>query len=391
MDVTSLFFIDAAGVHVADYPTFLAFVQNGFRNIYGQDIYLESDSQDGQLTAFIAQALFDTASASASAANSFSPVTAQGASLSRQVKINGLSRQVPSNSTADLTIVGTSGTVILAGIAQDTLGQKWDLPASVTIPGGGSIVVTATAETIGDVMATAGTITGIFTPTRGWQTVTNVADATPGAPVESDAQLRIRQGTSTALPALTVIDATIGALENLSGVQKVKGYENDTNSTDGNGAAAFNIYFVVLGGDSVQIATAIMLAKTPGVPTYGTTSEAITDPKGMPITIHFFRPATAEISVVIDIGTLAGWSTDFIPLIQASVAAYLNSLAIGQTVFNSQLFSQAYLPGNPAGSTFNIASITIAKNGGSPVSTSIALDFDENPVCIAATDVTVNT
>jgi uncharacterized phage protein gp47/JayE len=391
MDVTSLFFVDAAGLHVADYPTFLAFVQAGFQNIYGADIYLESDSQDGQLAAFFAQALFDTASASASSINSFSPVTAQGASLSRQVKINGLSRQVPSNSTADLTIVGVAGTIILAGIAQDTLGQKWDLPASVTIPSGGSIVVTATAEIVGAITADAATITSIFTPTRGWQTVNNVAAATPGAPVETDAQLRIRQGTSTSLPALTVIDATLGALENLSGVQKVAPYENATNTTDGNGAPPFNVYFVVLGGDSVQIATAIMLKKTPGVPTYGTTPESITDPKGMPITINFFRPITATISVVVTVGTLAGWSSDFIPLIQAAVAAYLNALPIGATVFQSQLFSQAYLLGLPAGATYNITSITIQKNSGSPVTTSIPLAFDENPVCVAGTNVTVNT
>jgi uncharacterized phage protein gp47/JayE len=388
MDVTSLFYIDSTGVHVADFPTFLAYVTTGFQNIYGADIYLGSDSQDGQLVAFIAQALFDTANASAAGVNSFSPVTAQGAGLSRQVKINGLTREIASNSSVELTIVGQSGTVLTNCVAQDTLGQKWNIPTT-TIPGGGTVTATAVAQLIGAISAAIGTVTTIFTPTLGWQSVTNAAAATPGAPVETDAQLRIRQTTSTALPALTVIDASLGALENLAGVQKVKAYENDTNAPDGNSAPAFNVYFVVLGGDDVQIAQTIALYKTPGVPTFGTTTEHISDPKGMPLAINFFRPATATIHVAITGGALAGWSTDYIPMIQAAVAAYINSLQIGQTIFQSQIFQPAYLIGQAAGSTYNIASITIAKNGGSPVSTSLALDFDENPFCVVPADVTV--
>ncbi|MGC8170052.1 baseplate J/gp47 family protein, partial [Salmonella enterica] len=73
----------------------------------------------------------------------------------------------------------------------------WNLPASVTIPPSGLITVTATCAAIGAVSAPAGTITTINTPTRGWQSVTNPADAVPGAEVESDAALRSRQKIST--------------------------------------------------------------------------------------------------------------------------------------------------------------------------------------------------
>jgi uncharacterized phage protein gp47/JayE len=388
MNVSDLVYIDSTGYHFADYPAFLAWLTAQYQAIYGADVYLAPDSQDGQLLALFAQALFDVASVGSSTYNSFSPVTAQGTGLSRNVKINGLTRKASSNSTVDITIVGQAGTVIQGGIVQDTLMQKWDVPTT-TIPGGGSIIVTAVAEVQGALAAAPNTVTTIFTPTLGWQSVTNVLAATPGAPVETDAELRVRQAVSTADPSLTVLDGTTGGISNLPGVQKVQPYENDTGTTDGNGIPAHSICMVVLGGDTTAICNEIALHKTPGCGTYGNTSETVYDAHGMPLTIAFQRPTPATIDVVITGGALNGWSSDFIPEIQQAVADYINSLPIGSVVYQSQIYRPAYLIGNPNGSTYNIATITIAKNGGGPVSTSIALDFDENPICIAASDVTV--
>lgn len=386
MALSDLVFIDSTGFHMEDFPSFLAYFTQGYLNIYGQDVDLDSDTMDGQFIALLAQAAFDSANIGASVFNSFSPVTAQGVGLSRNVKINGLSRQIPSNSSADLTIVGSAATVITNGIAIDTLQQKWDLPASVTIPDSGTITVTATSETVGAINAEANTITGIFTPTLGWQTVNNVAAATPGAPVETDAQLRVRQQQSTADPSLTVFDGTIGGVENLSGVQKVKGYENDTGAPDANSIPAHSICVVVKGGDDMAIANEIALHKTPGTGTFGSTTELVFDAHGMPLNISFQRPVTATIAVRITLSTTVGWTTDYEATIASAVAALINSNKIGDTVILTKLYPAAYLPGNPAALTYDITLIEIKKNAGSFVTTNIALTFDEE----AVTDPTVN-
>jgi hypothetical protein len=65
--------------------------------------------------------------------------------------------------------------------------------------------------------------------------VTNPLAATVGAAAETDAELRVRQGQSVALPSLTPFDAVDGALANISGVTRHKLYENDTGSVDING------------------------------------------------------------------------------------------------------------------------------------------------------------
>jgi uncharacterized phage protein gp47/JayE len=399
MDFSTLCYIDSTGYHFADYPTFLAWVTAQYQSIYGADVILTPDSQDGQWIAVQALYLYQTAAIGASIYNSFSPATAQGLGLSRVVKINGLSRQVASNSTADLTIVGQAGTVLgttgSPAIAQDTLNQNWIIPIGTTIPGGGSIVVTATAQDIGAINAGAGTITTIYTPTLGWQSVTNVLAAVPGAPVETDAALRVRQTQSTANPSLTVLDGTVGDVENVAGVQYVTAYENDTETTDANSIPPHAICIVAYGGTDADIAAAIQIHKTPGTVTFGNTSVTTTDSRGMPLVINFQRPTTIEIKVQVTLVTSTGWSNDYKALIQNAVAAYVATIGIGaqpiQEVLLSKFYIPAYLIGTAAAGTFDITQILIAKNSGALGSANIVVAFSELPVCNASTDVTVLT
>lgn len=397
MNISDLVYIDAAGYHYADFPTFLDFIQQKFKDIYGQDIYLGSDSQDGQWTSVLAQAFFDTAALGGSVYNSFSPATAQGAGLARVVKINGISKRSATNSTVNLDIGGTVGTIITDGIAIDDLQQQWKLPASVTIPGAGTILVTATAAEKGAVQAAPNSVTGIFTPTQGWQTVNNSAAATVGQPVESDAQLRNQQKQSVALPSLTVFEGTVAAVQAVPGVSEARGYENATNAPDGNGLPPHSIALVVAGGDSLAIAEAIQVKKTPGTQTYGTTTEPVNDSHGMPIDIHFFVASNATINIQVTINPLAGYASSYADLIKAAAAQVATSPMIGETeiiggdIILNQFYAACYLPGTQAAGTFQIVSIEISKNADPLASANIQLDFNEIPICDATTDVTVVT
>lgn len=386
MNVSTLVWIDATGYHYADYPTFLSWVQSQYQAIYGADIYLGADSMDGQWTAILAQALFDTAALGAQTYNSFSPATAQGVGLSRVVKINGISRDIPTNSSVVVTIVGVAGTVITNGIAIDTVSQQWLLPASVTIPGGGSIDVTATAQNQGAVAAAANTVTGIFTPTLGWQTVNNASSASPGSAVETDAQLRQRQALSTSIPAQTVIQATTSALANLVGVTQVAPYENTTGTTDGNGLPPHSVCFVVEGGSISDITNTIGLYKTPGTNTYasGTNAqnETYDDPAGLPVPINFYNPAIpATIDVNITITPLtSSWSTAFETPIGVAISALIQGFGIGANILYTQVFVAAYNAA-PVPGSYYVVSVAIQKNSGGYSSANIQLLFNEIPVC----------
>lgn len=381
MAISDLIYVDQSGFHYPDYPTVLTYLKGEYRTIYGADTYLEADSQDGQWVAILALAMFDSMQVAAEVYNSFSPLTAQRDALSRNVKINGIARLVASYSTADLTIVGQAGTVILNGQAKDTLDQKWNLPASVTIPVGGSIVVTATAENIGSVSAAAGTINKIATPTLGWQTVNNVAAATVGDPVETDAELRRRQTQSTMIPSLSVMEGIVGAVASLAGVNRYRGYENDTGSTDANGIPAHSISLVVEGGTTQAIAETIAAKKTAGTRTYGTTSYTTYDQYGVPNVINFYRPTAATVSVEVSLTARTGYLSTTADAIKAAVANYVQGLEIGDDIYISKLYVPANLANTTAQDTFDVTQIRIKKNAGSWVTTNLTLAFNEIADC----------
>ncbi|RQZ89880.1 hypothetical protein DF053_08530 [Burkholderia cepacia] len=377
--------IDENGITAPTYADVLAFLQDQYRSIYGADTYLEPDSQDGQLLGVFAKAISDVNSVAIAIYRSFSPATAQGDALSSNVKINGIARKIASYSSADLVLIGQAGKTITNGAAKDTNGVQWMLPATVTIPSSGTITVTATCATIGDVSARAGTINQIATPVLGWQSVTNPADAAEGAPVESDAALRQRQTVSTALPSLTVLDGIIGAVANVPGVTRYVAYENDTSSTDANGIPSHSISLVVEGGDATAIANAIAAKKTPGAGTFGTTSIVVADIYGRPITISFFRPTGAPIGATVTIKALGGYTTQAGQQIQQAVSDYINGVQIGGGLSGSVEWGDALTAANSVGGgvTFKLSGLTLTgpRGAGTP---DVALLFNEAASCTPA-------
>lgn len=353
--------ITATGISAPTYADILASLQASFQSIYGSDAYIAPDSQDGQLLAIMAQAISDLNDTVIAGYNAFSPTYAQGVGLSSVVKINGLQRNVATYSTADGNVVGTVGTTITSGSVKDVNGNIWNLPASVTIPQAGTILVTVTAVDPGNIVATAGAINEINTPTYGWQSFTSTTDATQGSPVESDPELRAKQAVSTSIPSLSVMGGIVGAVSNLAGVEQLISYENDTGSTDSNTLPAHSISLVVLGGDAVAIATTIARKKTPGTSTYGTTSATVIDPlTGLGVVINFFRPTIHTMSYLVNLKALSGYASTTGALIIAALVDYTNALPIGNDVYNSKLVSTADNAG--FGTTFNITSVYEARD-----------------------------
>jgi len=336
--------IDSTGISAPTYSDILSSLTASFLSIYGSDSYVDPDSQDGQMLALWAQTINDGNQADITTYNGYSPAYAQGAALSSQVKINGLRRDVSSNSTAVVNIGGQAGTPINNGVVADTNSNLWTLPASVTIPPSGTIAVTATAMVSGAITAIAGAINQINTPTRGWQTVSNPSAAAPGEPVEDDAALRQRQ-------AQTPLQAIISNVANTPGIGRNAIYQNDTGTTDANGIPGHSIAVVVEGGDVVTIAQTIAAKKSPGTGTYGTTDETVLDPSGVPITIALFELSEIGILTQITIVPLTGYVSTTGTLIVNAVVAYLSGFAIGQDSLLGKLFGPANLSGDAATSS----------------------------------------
>ncbi|EAP9196675.1 hypothetical protein E8A45_23180 [Salmonella enterica] len=375
--------VTAQGISAPDYQTILDKLTSYFRQIYGSDAYLEPDSKDGQMVALWALSVHDANNTAITVYNSFSPTTAQTAALSSNVKINGITRKIATNSTADLLLTGTAGTTITNGSARDKNGIIWNFPASVTIGVDGTMLVTATCASSGAVAALAGTITTINTPTRGWTSVTNPAAAAVGAPAETDAELRIRQGQSVAIPSMTPFEGVDGAIANIAGVTRHKLYENDTGKTDGNGLPPHSISAIVDGGDVTEIARTIRGNKGQGVRTWGKTSVTVPDKYGNPHIISFSRPTDVPVYGKITLKVFAGYTSQIGVQIQQAVADYINRLMIGDQVLLSRIYSPANLGVVSGGNAryYDIQELLIGKSPEAVAAANINIAYDESASC----------
>ncbi|CNL24435.1 Uncharacterized homolog of phage Mu protein gp47 [Yersinia frederiksenii] len=374
--------VSAMGITAPDFETIRSTLVSYFQEIYGTDSYLDADSKDGQMVSIYALAIHDANNSAIAVYNSFSPATAVGNGLSSNVKINGIQRSKETNSTVDLLITGSVGLEITNGAVRDADGVRWDLPASVVIGLDGTATATAICSVPGAIVALSNTVREIATPTRGWLSVSNPIGATPGKPVEMDAELRVRQTDSVALPSRTVLDGILGAIAGISGVERYRGYENDTNITDANGIPSHSISIVVDGGDATQIAQAIALKKGPGSGTYGTTTIPITDRYGIVHPIHFFRKGTVLIYARLEIKALVGYTSSIGSQIQNAIAEYINAIEIGEPVRINSLYLPAQLNGSAERLTYDITLLQIGVSPLELLEENIPIAFNNAAACV---------
>lgn len=380
--------VSAAGITAPAYADIYQSLQTSFQAIYGSDAYIDPDSQDGQLLAVFAQAISDCNDTSIDVWNKFGPATAVGVGLSSQVKINGISRGIATQGSVVLRVVGVVGSIIVDGIASDALNNQWVLPTPLVIPPAGQIDVTALAQVTGAVAGPIGTINQIVNPQLGWQSVTNPASASPGAPIETDAALRQRQTVSTALPSQTVLSGTTGAIAQLPGVTQVVVYENDTDSTNANGQTPHSIAAVVLGGVASDIAAAILAHKTPGAFTFGSTVVVVPDQYGIPYNIAFSVPTAVPLAIAITIKAYAGYTTAIGNQILASLVAYINGLGIGARSDIGRLYLPAQFYGGVGSNTFDVNVLQQAIKPATPTAADITIAFNARAT-LALADITL--
>lgn len=348
----------------------LTALQEAMRAIFGPTLNLDPDTIDGQTLGIFAESISNLDQLAEDVYHSFNPQSATGVALSRLVQLNGIRRIDGTYSTVTLRCVGSQGTVIPAGslVKSTATNATFETIAEATIPAGGQIDIAARSAVKGAVLAPAGTLTKIDTPIYGWQTATNLLDATPGRDEETDEQLRLRRRASTSTPGQAIVDAMYGALTNIPEVRQAKVYENDQDVIDANGLPPHSIYCIVEGGTDADILATIWLKKTAGTTTHGTTAGQVTDSMGNPHTLNFSRPTDVNVWVTVNLHTRPGWPTDGAQRITNALTAWaVANQSIGEEVIHSRLFDPVNtVPGhsidslyigtaaNPAG-TANIA------------------------------------
>ena len=371
-------YIDTAGIHVPTYEDIRDDLIASMKQIFGQDIYLDDDSQDYQQISIFAKKIFDTNSLAVLVYNNRTANTAIGTGLDNLCALVGIKRKPATYSTCQLTINGEPGTVINDGQASDGT-NLWDLPKIVTIPDNGIITVEATSHEKGYIAALPNTISIVATPVYGWLGVTNTYQANPGNDAETDASLRARYAISIQAPADSIFESLLASLKQVAGVTKVRGYENDTGAADSIGLPAHSVTFVVEGGDNTDIATEIYYKKTPGCYTNGSTAVNLTSPTGNITVIRFYRPTYRTVYVKVFVKKLTGYNDNYATDIKNAIVDYINGLDIAETVYRSILWSVAIgQMGSITSPEYSVTDIRTSANGSSYRQTDISMLFNES-------------
>lgn len=384
-----VFSVTETGISAPSYEEIYEYLKDRMRAIFGDDINLDADTQDGQMVGIVAAAISDVSAQAIAVYNAYNPTTAKGVALDSAVKVNGITRQAASHSQVDLRIVGQAGTHIVNGVALDEAENKWNLPADVVVPPTGEITVTAIAAEEGDIQAPAGTVNRIGTPTLGWQTVENILAAEPGAPVQTDLELRVQQSKSTALPSVSLWEGIIGSLLTTVGVRRVSGIKNDGDTPTTEGVPGHSIAMIVDGGEVADIAKTIFLKKGEGVGTYGSTSYNYLDVYGFPNTIKFSRPTVVPAYCKLTIAPAADYLSSAEGEIKARIVAYINSLDIGESVNIARVLASAVkTDAGIVDERFSVEAITLGRSATAQTAASLAIAWNEAVSC-ASESVTV--
>lgn len=322
--------IDSAGLHVPEYEDIKQRLLDSFRQIFGADLYLGEDTQDYQMIAEFSDCLDDVYSLIIEAYNSRNPNYATGTALDMIIALNGIRRITATYSTVLLTIFGSVGAVIPArSIVQDVAGYQWATNADAVVGSEGTVAVAATCTVAGAIAAPVGSITQIMSPTAGWISVTNEAEAVAGQNTETDAELHDRRAKSVANSGVSIVDAIYGNVRALNTVTKVRLYENTGSTADANGIPGHSICLCVLGGEDQEIGQTIFDKKSPGCGTYGNTTVPATDVFGNVNNVSFNRPVAVPLTIAIALKTFSGYNDGTLETIKTNIVEYIESLNIG--------------------------------------------------------------
>ncbi len=216
--------------------------------------------------------------------------------------------------------------------------------------GTGAVDVVMTSVSTGEIAAVSGDLTVIDTPVGGLSGAINLLDATLGAPLESDPDLRQSREDELATAGSATHDAIGAQIRQVVGITAVMVFSNDTDITDGNGLAPHSILLLVQGGADADVAAALLASIGDGIgmnPSFsGMTLVNVNDSEGVAQQMAFKRPTAvpiyARVTVTYD---ATKYPSDGDTEVKSAIATWGTAQAAGKDAVprgaNAQTFTVA--------------------------------------------------
>lgn len=304
---------------------------------------LDPDQPLGQVIGTFANDIVTAWDVLATVYNALNPAAAEGNLLVNACALSGTRPQVATYSTVTATLNLNATTTVHAGAVVAVAGQPgntWVLTADVTSTLASTYTGTFRSNVPGPFVANAGTLTVINTPTVGWNSITNGADAVPGLAADTDTTLRQKREAELAGEGSGDTNAIRAKILEIPGVIQAFVFENVSLSTDATGLPGKAFRAVVWDGASPPVGNTLLIAqaiwgsKPSGIQSFGAISQVIQDSAGNNQTIYFDRAQQLPtyVSCTTTPSVLSGAQTT---AVKAAIAAYAaNAFNLGVSIID---------------------------------------------------------
>ncbi|HCM61763.1 MAG TPA: hypothetical protein DIT05_04340 [Morganella sp. (in: Bacteria)] len=320
-------YITSSGVIIPDTGDQRTAVENEFKAVFGQDLDVSPETPQGVLITMETENRDAVARNNAELANQINPDIAGGVFLDAIWALMGGQRWDATRSIlTQVAFGGVPGTIIPKGSLAETMaGDQFATTRALIIGKDGKITGDMWAVDPGLTECPAGQLNGIASSVLGWETVTNPTGAVSGRVAESDLQSRRRRKLTLAKNTVSVGEAITSALYELEGVRSLAYRENYTDvpmTFEGITMVPHSVYVCVEGGDSQEIAEALLRTKTIGAAFNGSEEIEVPEPvSGQTYNVKFDR---AKEVVLFCRLTVKKTSVDAQTIIPAAVEAWAN-------------------------------------------------------------------
>lgn len=293
-------YVQATGVIVPDTADILTEVQGEYREVFGGDLIVTTDTPQGVLIATDTEIRDAVARNNATLANQFNPDLSGGIFLDSLWAIMGGSRVKATRTLVPgVLLTGVPGTIIPAG-SQARIGEAYfETLAAVTLSPSGSVTTAMRALEVGPVAAPVNQLNQIASSVLGWEGVTNPLPGILGIAREGDIPARRRRRKTLALLGVGTVQAVYSRLNDTEGVVDAlvrENYDNVPKVVDGVTLKANSVYAVVYGGADLDVATSLLASKSAGAGWNGAAVVPVTEPLSQQIyEVQFDRPTLVPL------------------------------------------------------------------------------------------------
>lgn len=287
------------GVVVADTSTLKTDIQTEYRDSLGTDLILDDATPQGRLIDSETTARSNVINNNAQLANQINPNLAKGVYLWSISALMGIGPGKNSPSfLGGVVLSGVAGSIVPAlSKARTSTGLTFQSVSTVTLNGSGTATVDFQCLENGPNPVETGALNTVVDRVSGWTGVNNPTAAVLGTTKLTDAQLRLFRKESLAKQGSGSTAAVKAGLLALPGVKSISIRDNPDSvpaTIDGLAMPKNSLWVCVDGGLDVDIATALLAAKSAG----GGWTFADNPAVGKRVTVNVVDPSSGQTYAV---------------------------------------------------------------------------------------------